>query len=716
MARTWFAGEPDPSRQTVVGEGCGCDRMGGVMVRTGCPLDCPDGCSLAVDVEGGRIVSIDAAAATTPGGDVDPTVNPLTQGFICAKVRKAAARVHSPERITTPLIRTGPKGAGEFRTSSWDEALDLVAGRILAAVDAHGAESLVPYCYNSSSGEVGAGLLAPLLWKHLGATHLRKTICAAAAGAAWQLTFGEMPGTDLREVAEADLVVVWGGNPTATSVHFPPLVNDARRRGAALVVVDPRRTPIAARADLHLALRPGTDVVAALAVAARLDRLGAVNRIELATTATGVDEYLEAAAEWTLERAADVCGVPVADLDRLASLLAEQPSAFFRLGYGFERNGNGGAAHRAVLALPVLAGVLGRPGSGVHLHSGQEPRWDHAALEAAVLADQVPAVRRRDAGARRLSMIDLGRLLTAPGSDTPVRLLFVQGSNPATTNPDQARVLAGLARDDLFCVVHDQVVTDTARYADVVLPATTAFEVDDVMVPYGTFSIERWDAAIPRVGESRTNDEVAAGLAVRLGLDPDRWDPSPRRLLGLLGDTSVLGSTGLGADGGTRPFLDVRPETADGRARLVANLGGIERVPRYRPLDADARYPLALLSPASARTINSIFGDTDPPAAEVALAPCDAADRGIADGDPVRVFDSGAELVLPARVDATLRSGVAVIPKGLWARSFGGELTANAFAPAAGDSLAGNATFNDARVQAEPAPPDQPSATSAPLP
>ncbi len=689
------------------------------MLRTGCPLDCPDGCSLVVDVEEGQIASIDAAPATTPDGEVDPTVNPVTQGFICAKVRKAAARVHSPERITTPLIRTGPKGAGQFRRASWDEALDLVARRILDAVVSDGAESLVPYCYNSSSGEVGAGLLAPLLWKHLGATHLaqdhlrRRRRSSVAADLRRHARHRRAGGDRVRPRGRV------GRQPHRDERALPaPRQRRSAARGGAGGRRPPTHSDRGTRADLHLALRPGTDVVAALAVAARLDRLGAVNRVELATTAAGVDEYLAAAAEWTLERAAEVCGVPVADLDRLAALLAERPSAFFRLGYGFERNRNGGAAHRAVLALPVLAGVLGRPGSGVHLHSGQRPRWDHAALEEAVFADQVSAVRRRDAGARRLSMIDLGRLLTDPGSDTPVRVLFVQGSNPATTNPDQTTVLAGLARDDLFCVVHDQVVTDTARYADVVLPATTAFEADDVMVPYGTFAIERWDAAIPRVGESRTNDEVAAGLAVRLGLDPARWDPSPGRLLGLLGDTSVLGSASLGAEAGTRPFLDVRPDTADGRARLVAHLGGVDRVPRYRPLetDSDGRYPLALLSPASGRTINSVFGDTDPPAAAVALAPPDAEARGIADGDRVRVFDSGAELVLPARVDAALRPGVAVIPKGLWARSFGGELTANVFAPAAGDALAGNATFNDARVQVETASPDQPVATSAPLP
>ncbi len=257
------------------------------VVRTACPLDCPDGCTLDVEVVDGRLIKVDAA----PQDPADPTVNRLTQGFICKKVKHHHERVYSPHRVLTPLVRTGPKGAGEFRPAGWDEALDLVAAEVRAALDDDPA-TVVPYLYNSSAGALSAGVLSTLLWRELGASAVHHTICAATAGEAWELTFGSMLGADLLDVVHAQLVVVWGANPAISNTHFPPLVNQARRAGAALVVVDPRRTAMARRADLHLAIRPGTDVVLAMAVAAELDRRGQVDRAFTDAHADGVDEYL----------------------------------------------------------------------------------------------------------------------------------------------------------------------------------------------------------------------------------------------------------------------------------------------------------------------------------------------------------------------------------------------------------------------------------------
>ena len=676
------------------------------VLRTACPLDCPDGCTLDVEVLDGRLTRVDAAPV-----DVDDvTVNPLTQGFICKKVKGHVARVYSPERVLTPLVRTGDKGEGAFRAASWDEALDLVATRVGEAV-ADDPATVVPYLYNSSAGVLGAGLLSHLLWDALGTSHVDHTICAASTGRAWAMTFGSMPGADLFDVVHAQLVVVWGANPAISNTHFPPLVHQARSNGAALVVVDPRRTAMAKRADLHLAVRPGTDVVLALAVAGELARRGAVDVGFTAAHADGVEEYLAACAPWPIDRAAEACGIDQDDIVAFVDLLAHRRPAFWRTGWGMERNRNGGSAVRAVLALPVLTGAFGQLGAGVHLHTGHDLEWDHGALCDSVLGVAgAPGSTPRGRPRRRVNMNRLGQLLIDPDPEPPVRVLFVQGANPAAMNPAQAKVLAGLARDDLFTVVHDQVLTDTARFADVVLPATTHFERRDVAVPYGAFVTQELAPVIDRVGESWSNDEVSAGLAGRLGFargPGEAFDPTPERVLGLALPGGVAESVSTQVPGGGVQFRDVWPDHPEGRARLVASPGaqahGVPAVPRYAELDA--ALPLTLVTPATAKTINSIFGDTDGPAPVVRLHPDDAAHRSLADGQRVRVWNADGEIEVALVVDGDLRPGVASMPKGLWRRSVAGGFTANLFAPDTLNDLAGGACFNDARVEVSPALP-----------
>jgi anaerobic selenocysteine-containing dehydrogenase len=678
------------------------------VARTACPLDCPDGCTLEVEVVDGRLVKVDAPAEDL----ADVGVNPLTQGFICKKVKHHPERVYSPHRVQTPLIRTGPKGSGSFRPASWDEALDLVAAQVRDALDDDPA-TVVPYLYNSSAGELSAGPLSRLLWRELGASAVHHTICAATAGKAWDLTFGSMLGADLLDVVHAQLVVVWGANPAISNTHLPPLINQARQAGATLVVVDPRRTGSARRADLHLAPRPGTDVVLAMAVAAELDRRDLVDREFTDTHVAGVDEYLAACAEWTLERAVSTCDVPVDDIVAFVDLLRTRRPAFWRPGWGIERNRNGGSAMRAVLALPVLTGAFGESGSGVHLHTDHDVDWDTAALRRAVLGPDDEWSRHGPGAApprRVVNQNQLGALLTDPGSEPAVRVLFVQGANPAVMNPAQAKVLAGLARHDLFTVVHDQVLTDTAQFADVVLPATTHFEVDDVAVAYGAYATQPVRAVIDRVGESRTNDEVAAGLAARLGFDAgpgEPFDPSTERLQRLLMPEGTADSVVVRSPGTSVQFRDLWPGTPDRRARLVAEAasgvatdGGPARVPTYAALASSQ--PLSLLTPATPATINSIFGESAPSSpARVAvhLHPADASARGLVDGQAVSVSDGRAEVRTVVAVDPDLRPGVATMAKGLWREALGGGFTANVFAPDELSDLAGGATFNDARVE-----------------
>ncbi len=654
--------------------------------HTACTLDCPDACSLAVTVTDGRITRVDAGPA-----------NPMTGGWICAKVRQHAKRVYSPDRVLTPLIRTGPKGTGQFRPVSWDEALGLIGRRMREAIDGTaGPASIVGYTYNSSAAAVEKASLTDAVFAAIGATAAEHTICAATASAAWGSVFGPMASADPADVVHSKLIVIWGANPTVSNTHFPPLVNQAvREGGASLVVIDPRRTAMARRAQHHLAVRPGTDVALALAIAHRWHEQGRINRSFTISHATGVAELMAAAAEWPVGRAAEVCGVDAAAIEAVADAWAATPATMLRLGWGQERNANGGASSRAILALAVLAGSFGRPGAGVIYATGADVRpqrrWPEAARRAARAADrpQVP-------------MHQIGPWL-APDAGTPYRVLFVQGSNPAVMCPNTAAVDRALARDDVFTVVHDQVLTDTARFADVVLPATTSFEIDDVNVSYGSMSVEPVRAVIGRVGEARSNDEVGLALAHTLNLVDD--DGQPWRAAPL---TDAVADPGPRLAPSPRQFVESFPP--DGRARLVDPDQG---VPRYEPLSGSGSEPLTLISPASDKLVNSMFGEFQSPAAQLLVHPADAGPRGLVSGGAATIRNSQGELAVTVRVTDEVRPGVVSMPKGIWRRSFAPAGTRadgaghppglNVLAPDTGDPLVNGACFNDTRVEVVPA-------------
>ena len=649
---------------------------------TACPLDCPDTCSLTVTVTDGLISKVDAAAG-----------NPFTDGFICQKVKHHAQRVYAPERVMTPLIRTGPKGAGEFRPASWDEALELIVTRLRAAESETGPESVVPYVYNSS---------APLLqdeagerfWKRFGASRVRHTVCAATYTVAYHSLFGSMFSADPLDVLHSRLIVIWGANPTVSNTHFPPLVTRAQREfGATVVVVDPRTTATAQRADLHLAVRPGTDVVLAYAVARELAVRDLLDHEFLAQHATGVDEFLAAADQYSLDVAAGICDVPRASIAELATLLATVRPALVRPGWGLERNRNGGSACAAVMALPVLVGQFGVPGSGVMASLGEATplAWD-------AREPDTPPERRR---ARAFNMNTFGAKLCDPDLDPPIRVLFVQGSNLAATNPNQTAVLRGLARDDLFTVVHDQVMTDTARFADVVLPATTHFETHDLAASYGSYTLQETRPVIAPVGESRSNNEVAADLARRMGYDLTRFSIDRPTILErcLRDDGSYDGARRTRPAGATVQFRDTFPSHGDAKAHL-AELPALG-VPRYVALVDDA--PLTLITPATTKTINSMFSEFQPADTAARMHPTDADARGLTDRQPVRVYNDRASIVTVLKIDSTLRAGVITMPKGSWCRDFADGLTANALTPDTLSDLAGGACFNDTRVEVGPA-------------
>jgi anaerobic selenocysteine-containing dehydrogenase len=660
------------------------------LVETACPLDCPDSCSLTVATDAGRIVTIDGSRRS-----------PFTNGYICAKVRGFERRVYGDLRVLTPLVRSGPRGSGAFERASWDDALDLVAARMTEVRERWGAESVLPFSYGGSNGPIGQDTLDARLFDRFGASRLERTVCAAPTSTAAAAMYGLMPGVSYLDYPHAHLVVVWGANPSATGIHLIPYIREARVNGARLVVVDPRSTPLARQADLHLAVRPGTDVVVALAVHRYLFEGGHADLAFLATHAVGHERLRERARPWTIERAAEVAGLDPAALERFAEWYATTSPAVVRCGWGLERNRNGGNAALAILALPAIGGKFGVRGGGFTMSNSSA--WPLGAARARW---------RTPSAARSVNMNLLGRALTEY-DDPPVKVLFVYNCNPVATMPDQNRVLAGLAREDLFTVVFDQVMTDTAALADVVLPATTFLEHDDLAKGYGAFTLQHVRPAIAPVGESRPNADVFADLAGRLGLlDDDDPTTAAGALDVFAGDLparvrdAVLGGDVAAPEFGDAPvlFVDVFPSTSDRKVRLFDDALDDEApagLYAFQPDPATARFPLALISPATERAVSSTLGELRARPAHVEIHPDDAAARAIADGTPVRVYNDRGEVRCLAHVSARVRPGTASMPKGLWRKDTENGATTNALAPDALSDLGGGACFNDARVEIE---------------
>lgn len=657
--------------------------------KAACPLDCPDACTLSVTVQEGRVTRV--------RGD---RRNPLTAGFICAKVQRLPDHLYGPERLLYPLLRDGPKGSGQFRRISWDEALDRAAQALASARDQHGGESIVPCNYGGSNGYLTQGSADDRLFYRLGASRLDRTLCAAPSGEAQRLLYGKMPGVAPQDLAHSRLIVMWGANPSASGIHLLPPIKAARRAGAKLVVVDPRRTPLAQDADLHLPLRPGTDLPLALCLIRALFEEGGADLDFLARHSVGADTLRQRALPWTWEATAAECGLSVEPIRALYRLYREIRPAVIRCGWGVERNRNGGSAVAAVLALPAVAGAFGVRGGGYLMSNS-----------GAWKIDTSKAVNEPEPETRVINQSQLGRALLE--ADPALRLLFVFNCNPLSTLPDQERFRRGLLREDLFTLVHEQVMTDTARYADLLLPATTFLEHGDLARGYGALSMQRWSAAAPAAGEARPNHAVFEALLDRLGLaragDPSGEDALAAAVLAGTRDGARI-ALELAQDGVATPpagpvpvqFLDSFPGTADGRAHLAPpELDG--SLYRYQPDPGTARYPLALISPALGEQTSSTFGQLQTRPSAALLHPEDAATAGVSDGASVRIYNDLGAVVVRAALSDAVRPGVIVLPKGLWARHTENGATANALIPDTLSDLGDGACYNDARVAIAPA-------------
>jgi len=670
-----------------------------------CTLDCPDTCSLSVTVEDGRITKVRGSEALT-----------YTAGVICTKVAQdMEAFVHGPHRLLHPLRRTGAKGAGAFARISWDEALDEIHARVTGVIDRWGPQAVTPLNYAGPHGFLSGDSMSLRFFHRLGASQVyRRSLCGGVRSEAWAGTYGAVAGAPPEIAENAALNVLWGNNATVTNLHLVRCVRKAKRRGGRLAVVDPFRTKIAEQADLHLQPMPGTDTVLAWSLAAELEQAGAFDPTFIAQHVLGTDEFMALARQWPAARATEVCGVPARDIVTFAHWLAEADPLVLAPGNGLERGRNGGSGIRAAIALPALLGKLGQ-GGGIVLGAGNAFPKTVAKLTRPDLAPP---------GTRTLNLIEIGRHLDTDDIDPPLRAVIIYNHNPVVVHPEQNRMRRGLSRDDIFSVGIDVAMTESLTYCDIVLPAATSFECDDLYPSYGHQWLQRAEPVIRPLGESLPNTEIFRRIAARFGFDDaclrasdaelmdDAIDPDDARLRGIR-PSRISTSHAFamhGPDGKPMTlFQNTLPATPSGKIELVSDSlqrkwGPQARIAGYRPR-AHA-YPLSLISPASDRRISSTLGGlaTSAAAPKLRMHPADAAARGLSSGDEVRVWNDLGVVILPLAVTDTVRPGVVASEKGAWLRTSptGQTISALVSAELRAD-LADGACFNDTEVEVGPA-------------
>lgn len=667
-----------------------------------CTLDCPDTCSLTVTVEGDRITKVRGSEAL-----------PLTAGAICNKVaHHTVGFVHGPQRLTHPMRRVGPKASGHFEQISWEAALNLIHERVSDVIAKHGREAVMPLNYAGPHGMLAMESMSLRFFHKLGASLLyRRSMCGAVRTEAWTGTYGTVPGIGPEAASEAKLNVVWGNNATVANLHLVRNIRQAMRKGGRLVVVDPLRTKIAEQADLHVALRPGTDVVLGFALAAELERIGAHDAAFISANVHGYAEFMAQARAWTIDQAAEVCGIEGDAIRTLAQCMAEADPLVVSLGNGLERGRNGGSGIRAAIALPALLGKLDAR-NGLVLGAGNAFPKTPAKL---LRPDLLPGPTRT------LDIMDVGRHLAEDDVEPPLRALFIYNHNPVVVHADQNRMRRGLMRDDVFLVGIEVVNTETMALCDVVLPAATHFEQDDIYGAYGHHWLQRAEAVIPPVGEALPNTEIFRRLAARFGFDDDCFKASDKMLMDEAIDANHPALKGRRpSEISTREAL--RMTTADGRAlalyathkpatptskvELVSDVlaerwGPDARVPRFRP--RDTRFPLMLISPASDARVSSTLLGSGGTAAEVPpllMNPADAAARKLGGVARVRVWNDLGEVVLPLLVTDAVPPGVVASEKGAWiATSSNGQTISALVSTTLRADLAKGACYNDVGVE-----------------
>lgn len=689
------------------GSCAGSEPLDAAKVFGSCMHDCPDTCSWVVTTENGRAVGLE--------GDPD---HPYTRGRLCHKMNGFLTDVvYSPERVLYPLKRVGAKGEARFERVGWDEALDDVAKRLQAVTDEHGGEAVLPYNFAGTMGIVQGWSLDARFFARLGATRLEHTICGATAATGLSATLGTDTGILQEDLLDSRFIVMWGGNPVVTNEHGWPFVQEARAKGARLVVIDPHRSATAAEADWHLRPHPGTDTALALGLMHVIVREGLHDEDYLERYTIGFDRLRERLEEYPPEAVASITGVPTDDIVELAKAYATTRPVAIQMHIGLEKHRHGGMTYRTVACLPALVGAWREQGGGL-LHGTSRIFAD--AIDYAGLAVGT------ESSTRSVSMSQIGRALTgAPdlALDPPIKAMIVYNSNPATIAPNQNLVVEGLKRDDLFTVVIEQFVTDTARYADYVFPATTQAEHLDMIVPYGMRYLALNTPAIEPLGEARPNTEVFRQLARRLGFDEEYLYHSDEELIRTALSTDHLAKHGvtferLQEEGWKSldlvegpPFAGGLFPTPSGKCELYSEsleAQGLDPLPGYvaiqRSSEEAANHPLRFMSPKwSPHFVNSSHANQprlEQAAGEPRLRihPDDAAARGIGDGDPVRVFNARGMVTLAAKVTDEVQQSCVVMLHGWWASRIGGS-SANALTHDDLADVGGGSAMHDTWVQ-----------------
>jgi anaerobic selenocysteine-containing dehydrogenase len=638
-------------------------------VRGACPHDCPDTCALRVTVQDGRVIKVQG----------DPE-HPTTHGALCTKVSRYAERTYHPERVLHPLKRVGPKGRGEFVRISWDEALSEIASR-LQAIAAREPQAIVPYSYAGTMGLVQSESMAQRFFHTLGASLLDRTICASAGGTALAMTYGGKVGMHVEHFAESRLILIWGSNSIASNLHFWTFAQQAKRNGAKLVCIDPRRTETADKCHQHIALLPGTDGALALGLMHEMVVNGWIDHDYVARHVEGYEALHERALQWPPERTAQVCGISADEVRQLARDYALIQPAAIRLNYGMQRVRGGGNAVRLIALLPCLAGAWRHRAGGLLLSSsGWFPVNQAALTRPDLLAGRTP---------RTINMSTIGDALLHPGSPEfgpKIEALIVYDSNPVAVAPQSPKVVQGFRRDDLFTVVLEHFLTDTADHADYVLPATTQLEHLDVHSAYGhTYALIN-EPAVQPLGEAKPNTQIFRELAARMGFDNPCFADSDEQIARIAFRGDAVNFDALKAHGWVKlpipdaPFANGGFPTPSGKA--IACAPGVElpdHVPNYESAQSApalaARYPLAMISPPARNFLNSSFVNVrslraieGEPLLEIHAD--DAAARGIVGGAMVRVFNDRGEYRCRAELSERARPGV-VNGLGIWWRKLG---------------------------------------------
>jgi anaerobic selenocysteine-containing dehydrogenase len=687
------------------------------VLRGACPHDCPDTCATLVEVRDGRAIGF--------RGDPD---HPITRGWLCAKVRPYLQRVYAPDRLQYPLRRVGAKGSGAWTRISWDDAIAEITDRWQEIIVDYGAAAILPYSYSGTLGLLQLGVVNTRFWNRMGASGLIRSICGAAAETAVKLTLGARLAPDMHDIAQSRLIVIWGHNPASTSPHFMPFLREAQRAGAYVVVIDPRRTTTARSADEHLQPRPATDSALALGLMHVLFAEGLHDEPWLREHSVGWEELRERAMAYPPDRVAAITGIPAERIVALARRYGTTKPALLKFADGVQRHGNGGQTARALACLPAVVGQIGVRGGGLFYSASDYVDWDS---EAATHRSECPPQPRK------VNMNRLGAALTGEVTDPPVMSLYVFAANPVGASPNAGLIVDGLHREDLFTVVHEQFMTDTARYADIVLPATTQLEQVDLHRAYGQRHLQYNHAAIPPLAEAKSNWDVMRLLASGMGYEEpwlhqeaeevlreiiDASGPYNRTLDGItLERLQAEGTVPYAfAPGSDVPFADGRFPTASGKVELRCQTMaafGLDPVPDYTPptefvtgldLDETGQPPLVLITGAAHHFVTTSManqpGLVDKEGTPfIELNPADAAARGIAHGEDVIVANGRGWCRLRAVITEDVPPGVAVSPKGRWPTLSPDGRNVNWVTSDAIADLAGQSTFHSNLVHVRPA-------------